>query len=180
MGDAPLPGSEEVPEPNALVVAAKNVAGSLIDFVKQIDPVSKKEEAIQEIIENVGVDSQRKSNVVSISYDTKSPKLAQAVVKELIDQYMHEHSRIHATFGSHSFFDEQQKKLKKDVATTSEELRAAKDRYWYRIDRGPKIDAGKPVAIGSAVEDGQPPGTITVQGKTCGVGGADRATNLKV
>ena len=128
MGDAALPGSEEVPEPNALAVAAKNVAGSLIDFVKQIDPVSKKEEAIQEIIENVGVDSQRKSNVVSISYDTKSPELAQAVVKELIDQYMHEHSRIHATFGSHSFFDEQQKKLKKDVAKTSAELRAAKDR----------------------------------------------------
>ncbi len=126
LGEEPLPGAEEE-EPNATFDSLKQTIGAAIDIVKQIDPISDKEEAIQEIIENVAVGSERKSNVVSIQYDSDSPELAQAVVKSLIENYTQRHAQIFVTQGSKEFFEEQKSSLKDDVAQKSNELKTFKD-----------------------------------------------------
>jgi len=128
LGDAPLPGEEEEEEPNPIIKSLTSSLGSVIETFKQIDPISDKEEAIQEVIENVAVSSARKSNVVSIEYDGDSPKLAQAVVESMIEQYTKCHARIFITQGSKDFFKDQKAALKKDVADKEEQLMNFKDK----------------------------------------------------
>jgi uncharacterized protein involved in exopolysaccharide biosynthesis len=127
LGDEPLPGSDDDSKKNPLVQSFKSTFGSLLKLVKQIDPISDREEAVQEIIEHMQVGAERKSNVVSLRYDTDSPELAQAVVQSMIDQYKVTHSRIHTTEGSRSFFGNQLVQLKDRVEETSEALRVSKD-----------------------------------------------------
>ena len=127
LGSEPLPG-EEATESNFVVQTVKGVVGGLIGVLKSLDPVSDREEAVQQILDNVFVDAEEKSNVVSIVYDTKDPKLAQAIVHELVDQYTKSHGRIHSTAGSRPFFEEQLGNLNNLVAESSEALRAEKDR----------------------------------------------------
>jgi len=126
LGDAPLPGQEETAS-NAAVDFLKQSLGSVIKVLKQIDPISEKERAIQEIIENVAVGSERKSNVVSIEYDSDSPELAQAIVDSLIEQYTLRHAQIFVTQGSKQFFEEQKASLREDVAEKSNQLKKFKD-----------------------------------------------------
>ncbi|MEM9411269.1 MAG: hypothetical protein AAGA30_09165 [Planctomycetota bacterium] len=126
LGDEPLPGVAEGPSKNAVVESIKNALGSVVKTIKQIDPISDHEEAVQEVLKHMVVEAERKSNVVSVIYDTESPALAQAVVRAIIDQYKSEHGRIHKTEGSKKFFSEQLQKLKDRVDQSSDELRNAK------------------------------------------------------
>ena len=128
LGEEPLPNAESTSNSNPITDGAKALIGNAVQMIKQIDPISKKEEAIQEILDAMEVKVERKSNVISVAYDTKSPALAQAVVGEIIDVYKAEHSRIHHTAGSRSFFSEQRQTLQERVAEASEALKQAKDR----------------------------------------------------
>ena len=127
LGSEPLPG-EEATKSNFVANAVKSLVGGVIKMLKSTDPVSDREEAVQKVLDSVVVDAEQKSNVVSIVYDTKNPKLAQAVVKELVNQYTKSHGRIHSTAGSRPFFEEQLANLDRLVAYSSEALRAEKDR----------------------------------------------------
>ena len=129
LGDEPLPGAEGEKKTNAIAEALKTGLGSVVDVIKQIDPIDDHERAVQEIIKHMVVDAERKSNVVSVYYDTDSPALAQAVVAALVESYRDEHARIHKTEGSKSFFVEQLDKLKERVNETSNLLRDAKDEF---------------------------------------------------
>ncbi len=127
LGDEPLPGAEDEEPETSFAKTIKGALGSAIDLVKEIDPITDREEAVQEIIKHMGVSAERKSNVVSLKYDTSSPELAQAVVQSLIDQYKATHARVHTTTGSRRFFSEQLDQLKERVAQAAEDLRIAKD-----------------------------------------------------
>ena len=128
LGEAPLPGQADEKKGHPYIESAKKSLGTVIDTFKLIDPISDKEEAIQEIIENVKVGSERKSNVVSIDYDSDSPELAQAVVKSLIEQYTLRHAEIFLTKGSKNFFEDQKESLRKDVSEKSKQLTKFKDK----------------------------------------------------
>lgn len=127
LGDEPLPGAEEEDPVHPIAESIKNAFGSAIDLVKQIDPLSDREEAVQEIVKHIEVDAERKSNVVAVSYETDSPELAQAIVDAIIDQYISQHQLIHQTVGSTAFFGKQLDTLKERVDQRSAELRQAKD-----------------------------------------------------
>ena len=138
LGREPLPG-EEATESNFVVQTVKGLVGGLTGVLKNIDPVSDREEAVKEILDNVVVRAEQKSNVVSIVYDTKNPKLAQAIVNELVDQYRKSHGRIHSTAGSRPFFEEQLENLSRLVADSSEALRAEKDRIGLASIEGQRM-----------------------------------------
>ena len=83
LGSKPLPGEEAI-ESNFVVQTVKGIVGGLLGVLKNIDPVSDREEAVQKILDSVVVRAEQKSNVVSIVYDTKNPKLAQAIVNDCL------------------------------------------------------------------------------------------------
>lgn len=132
LGDEALPNADTSEsgfelKSNPIVEVLQNSLGRVLGFVKMLDPISVKEEAIREVEENLHVDAVRKSNVVSLVYDSKYPALAQAVVGELVSVYQSEHSRIHHSRGSRAFFEEQSEKLRQRVETVSNKIKSIMD-----------------------------------------------------
>jgi uncharacterized protein involved in exopolysaccharide biosynthesis len=133
LGDAPLPGADPsqsgdatAKRPNVVVTAIKSIAGRALGVLKSIDPVSERDEAIQTVDDDLFVSAERKSNVISIGFDSKSPELAQAIVQAVIDRYQQEHARINSTAGSLDFFDSQRRELEQRVQRAAEALRQSK------------------------------------------------------
>jgi uncharacterized protein involved in exopolysaccharide biosynthesis len=84
--------------------------------------------AVQELEQAVSVWSPRKTNVISVACEAKSPAIAQQIVARLVEVYQAEHVRAHYTAGSYEFFVEQTKVTERDWRTAAEKLRATKDR----------------------------------------------------
>lgn len=106
----------------------KGMVGSVVDQVKQIDPMSDFERAVTLIEKNMKVDAERKSEVIVVEYEAESPKLAQRVVDTMVKTYKDAHARLHRTEGSKTFFDSQQELLQKELEAVNESLRLAKNR----------------------------------------------------
>lgn len=101
--------------------------GNLIRTIKSIDPISDREEAIIEVEENLGVDAERDSTLIDITYSTASPIGAQTVLSTLVDIYQEEHLRIHRNEGSRAFFQEQEASFRDQLNEAMDAVRAAKD-----------------------------------------------------
>jgi uncharacterized protein involved in exopolysaccharide biosynthesis len=127
LGDEPLPGAPTDPAGNPVAKEIKNVLVAAVKWVKKIDPVSDHEEAVHEVIKHLAVKAERKSNVVSVRYESDSPALAQAIVAAVVDQFKIENSRIHNTEGSQVFLDSQLQNLQQRVDDYSNQLKTAKD-----------------------------------------------------
>lgn len=98
-----------------------------INIVRQIDPLSDRERAIISIEKNLKVTAERKSEVIVLKFEAKSPQLAQTILATLVDLYKVEHTRIHRTDGSQKFFTEQQAVLAKELDDINERLRLEKN-----------------------------------------------------
>jgi uncharacterized protein involved in exopolysaccharide biosynthesis len=99
----------------------------IVSLVKSIDPISEREEAIILVRRHLYVSAERDSNVISVQYDAKSPKLAQTVCDAIIDAYQHEHIRIHRSEESRPFFTEQQERLRTELDYALERVRSVKN-----------------------------------------------------
>jgi uncharacterized protein involved in exopolysaccharide biosynthesis len=62
-----------------------------------------------------------------LTYDAKSPQLAQAICNKIVEVYLREHIRIHRNEDSRPFFAEQQEVLRKQLDDSLEAVRAAKN-----------------------------------------------------
>jgi len=124
--------ARESPVANVL----KKYLGSLINFVKQIDPMSDYERAVISIESNLRVVSERKSEVISVQFESETPPLARLVVDRILNKFKEEHTRLHRTEGSQSFFDDQQALLETALSNAMEILRQAKDRIGVASIKG--------------------------------------------
>jgi len=106
----------------------KELLGSIVTYVRQIDPMSDSERAVMDIESNMKVQSERKSEVIAIEFESETPQLARLVVDRIVNKYKEEHTRLHRTEGSQSFFDDQQLLLETALSNATELLRLAKNR----------------------------------------------------
>lgn len=124
LGQAGSGQGKPSPVADAVLAPLRFVAGA----IKSIDPISKREEAIIQIMRNLKVDAEFDSTVVVVDYDAKTPQLAQEVMAALIDSFREEHARLHRTSGSKSFFAEQRGTLEAELEKAEGALRDAKNR----------------------------------------------------
>jgi uncharacterized protein involved in exopolysaccharide biosynthesis len=122
-----IPG-DQGQAPNPVVKWVKNALGQAIAVVKQIDPVSKREEAIIEIEKHLKVDAERNSTVIAARYDADSAQAAQRILAALVDTYQLEHLRIHRNPDSGNFLADQRDLLLEKLNKAQAELTAAKNR----------------------------------------------------
>ena len=73
------------------------------------DKVSDQELAVQKLQKTIAIYAPKKSTVLTIRADSKSPEMAQAIARTLTDEFLEEHVKVSATVGSLSFFEEQAK-----------------------------------------------------------------------
>jgi uncharacterized protein involved in exopolysaccharide biosynthesis len=62
------------------------------------------------------------SNLIKVTYDSHSPRLAAQVLTELGDLYLAKHAAIHRPRGTSEFFDQQAQQYKKDLADAETRL----------------------------------------------------------
>jgi uncharacterized protein involved in exopolysaccharide biosynthesis len=115
-------------KPNAIVDAAIRPLAYVAGAIKGIDPVSKREEAVLAVLENLEVYAEFDSTVIVLTYDGQSPRLAQQVASALVDVFRDEHVRLHRTSGSKPFFTQQRDGLEKQLVAAQDKLRTVKNR----------------------------------------------------
>jgi uncharacterized protein involved in exopolysaccharide biosynthesis len=69
----------------------------------------------------------RNSNIIVISFDSISRKLAQETINKLIEFFLEKHMNVYRPAGSYEFFDEQTAETRKNLVRAEENLRALKN-----------------------------------------------------
>ncbi len=115
-------------EPNRLADTVMAPLHYVVGAIKSIDPISKREEAIVQILRNLEVDAEFDSTVIVLTYDAETPQLAQQVMSTVVETFRGEHVRLHRTSGSKSFFADQRSALEKELAGSEAALRDAKNK----------------------------------------------------
>ena len=114
-------------QPGAVSQLLSAVLKPIVAYIKSMDPVSDREEAIILVERHLSVDAERESTLVVVQYDASSPQLAQKVCDKIVQVYQQAHMRIHRNEESQPFFTQQQEMLRKQLDGSLEALRQAKD-----------------------------------------------------
>jgi len=89
---------------------------------------SRRDKAVLAVAKNLKVWPVRKSSVIQITYEGRSPRLSQTVLQTLIDCYLEEHGRLNRPPGTHEFLAEQTDRLRDELNGRENELRDLKSR----------------------------------------------------
>ena len=63
--------------------------------------------AVRKLGKDLKIEPLRKSNVISVSYQARDPKMAEKVLQALAAAYMEKHLEVHRSSGEFKFFDQQ-------------------------------------------------------------------------
>ncbi len=105
-----------------VVHAKAAVQASWIPPLQLITPVTPRDKAIIALKRDLRVAPIRKSNVISVSYESDSPEAAQEVVSKLVESYIHEHARLNRNAGAYRFLSEETDRLRLDLKLAEEKL----------------------------------------------------------
>ena len=78
------------------------------------DPVGARESAVIRLKDSFHVGSTKQSNVIQLTFEARSPELAQRIMRAYLDAYRDQHMHVHRTPGSFDFFEEQEKLLRRN------------------------------------------------------------------
>ena len=101
---------------------------NILDNLGLVSRLTDQERVVNAVSKNLTIEGQKNSNILSISYEAQSPKLAQTVINRLIDFFLDKHITTHRTPGSYEFFEKQAEDLRKRLAQTEEDLRKLKNK----------------------------------------------------
>ena len=98
------------------------------DASNPADRLEGREKAILSLMKHLDIEATKKSNIISIGYETNDPQLAHDVVGKLVSFYLEKHINVHRTTGSYQFFDQQKESLQSSLAQTEDNLRGLKNK----------------------------------------------------
>ncbi len=87
-----------------------------------VSPRSDREEAITRVIEHLSVDMEKKSHIITLTFNAQEPTLAQDTLNSLLDFYLERHIEVHKAQGSPRFFEGQSEMLLKNLHQKEDEL----------------------------------------------------------
>src|SRR3954452_2575934 len=91
-------------------------------------PQNRTDKAVANLRAELQLEVLKKTNVISISYESKDPKVAQKVLATLDDEYLQKHLDIHHPSGQFEFFDEQAEKYRQDMMAAETKLKQFADK----------------------------------------------------
>jgi len=101
--------------------------GKALERLDVLDSLSIRDRAVLKVMKKLNIDALENSNIIGISFDGRSPEVAQSVVAKLVELYLEKHIAVHQTAGSHEFFLQQSDRLRNKLAESENELRNLKD-----------------------------------------------------
>lgn len=93
-----------------------------------VQPSKDHQQAILQLEKMLEIYVPRKSNIITVSCQGRSPEQAQKIVDKLVEIYLDEHVRVHQTPGSYEFFAEQTDRSMKHWEVAAVKLRTEKNR----------------------------------------------------
>lgn len=99
-----------------------------LEQLSQAKRLSDRQKVVLRVMNNLEVEALKDTSIISISYRSQSPKLAQDVLAKLIDLYLEQHIAVHQTPGSYQFFTQQSDDLRNKLALSENELRNLRDK----------------------------------------------------
>lgn len=121
--------SDGVSSDGGIVESTKRIAADSLQSVLQSagvkDDISDRELAVRKLQSSLGIYAPRQSAVITIDASSRTPKMAQAIVKEVTESFLDEHSKGAHTSGSLDFFEQQSA----DVENQLRELVAARSKF---------------------------------------------------
>ncbi|MBX3422409.1 MAG: hypothetical protein KF752_12725 [Pirellulaceae bacterium] len=109
----------------------KQMIGSAIDSLRRFNDgrdVSLRERATRRLIKNLSVTIPKKSTVLVLQYDTRSPAMAQKVLARILEIFQEEHARINRVVGTHEFLMGQREVLDQRLKAAQQALRSEKNK----------------------------------------------------
>ncbi len=86
-------------------------------------PQNRTDKAIADLRSELQLEVLKKTNVISIGYESHDPKVAQKVLQTLDDAYLQKHQDVHNPSGQFQFFDQQAEKYKADMMAAEAQLK---------------------------------------------------------
>ncbi len=99
----------------------------LWDRLSPFDSVGAREQAIERVRRRLKAWAQRKSNIITVAYQGRTPEFAQVVVQKLVDLFLENHVRMNRTAGSRGFFESQASETQARLHRAEAALRDLKD-----------------------------------------------------
>jgi polysaccharide biosynthesis protein PslE len=90
--------------------------------------ITDRDRAIIALSKYIELDAAKKSDVITVGYETHNPRLSQAIVAKLVDCYLEEHIRLNRTPGAREFLTQQTADMRTDLERREEELRDLKNK----------------------------------------------------
>ncbi len=78
--------------------------------------------AVRKLSKDLKIEPLRKTNVISVTYQARDPKLAEEVLKALAATYTEKHLEVHRPMGEFKFFDQQTEQYKQGLNQAQERL----------------------------------------------------------
>ena len=113
-----LLNSDELLRKVVLTTGLNNQSGSSTDSGSAVS-VAK---AVRNLSKDLKIEPLRKTNVISVSYAARDPKMAEEVLKALSAAYMDKHLELHRSSGEFKFFDQQTEQYKHGLNQAQEKL----------------------------------------------------------
>ncbi len=108
-----------------------SVLGQFVDLINGPDPnaqAKRRDMAVQTFVKTLKVEGNKKSNIISMSYEALSARQSKEIIEKTIGFYLENHINAHRTKGSYQFFDRQKENLQVSLAQTEEDLRGLKNK----------------------------------------------------
>jgi uncharacterized protein involved in exopolysaccharide biosynthesis len=78
--------------------------------------------AVRKLSKDLKIEPLRKTNVISVTYQARDPKMAEEVLKALAAAYTEKHLEVHRPLGEFKFFDHQTEQYKQGLNQAEEKL----------------------------------------------------------
>lgn len=118
-GFLPSDSAEQPSSLKLMVNRGKQVARNILDFGLRSsglrDPLSEHELAVMKIQSSLEIVAAKKSSVITIHAESRSPAMAQAIAKKVMEIFMEQHLQVTRTKGSQQFFTGQREEADKRV-----------------------------------------------------------------
>jgi uncharacterized protein involved in exopolysaccharide biosynthesis len=90
-------------------------------------PENRTDKAVTDLKGELQIEVVKKSNIISIAYESKDPRIAQKVLQTLDDAYLQKHLEVHHPGGQLQFFEQQAEKYKADMLAAEAQLKSFSD-----------------------------------------------------
>ena len=127
----PAEAADGTPESSAVGMTERLrsfLKGLTSPFEGLFNQYSDRDLAILRVIKNLEIDTLKTSNIITISFETKSRKLAQETINKLIGFYLNKHVIVHNTPGSFEFFTKEADQYRDSLVKVEENLKELKNR----------------------------------------------------